>query len=255
MTETSIFTCQCGNTANRPKGCTIPEGWSILKVRGRDKLFCADCLPPTNSPCAAMANRPKMVREQDSASDATSILLRTGAMIDLANPDCTIVTIHDIASGLARNCRFAGQACNVRSYYSVAEHSVIASKIAPTRHAYAALMHDAAEGLIGDVTKPLKNMLPEYRKIEQRLENRLFARFMVNMDKPAIKRIDAQMLEAEKRALIPNRSRSEIVEEKVVSAESMVTGWLPDEAERRFLERFYEIAPEQLLGIVAKVAA
>jgi hypothetical protein len=40
-----------------------------------------------------------------------------------------------------------------------------------------ALMHDAAEAFVGDVSAPLKQLLPEYRRIEATVQGAILARF------------------------------------------------------------------------------
>lgn len=60
--------------------------------------------------------------------------------------------------------------------YSVAEHSVFVHELAKLDHgegevAKAALMHDAQEAYLGDISRPLKNLLPDYRRIEKHVED------------------------------------------------------------------------------------
>jgi hypothetical protein len=121
------------------------------------------------------------------------IRLHSGGWLDLLSPETSEFTIEDIAHGLAHTCRYAGQA---DGFYSVAEHSLLVSAVA-VGHEYTGLMHDAAEAFIGDVTRPLKQLLPEYRRIEARMEEAIFARFDVAPASAAIKSADLRVLAAE----------------------------------------------------------
>lgn len=71
------------------------------------------------------------------------------------------------------------------------------SEAAP-EHAFAALMHDAAEAFVGDVTRPLKQMLPEFKAIERAVEDAIFIRYGVPRPMPrAVKQADLRVLAAE----------------------------------------------------------
>jgi hypothetical protein len=103
-----------------------------------------------------------------------TIRLQSGATLDFRNPRSSDFTIDDIAHGLSNICRYAGQ-CNY--FYSVAEHSLFVSEMAAPTLKLVALMHDAAEAFVGDVSAPLKQLLPEYRRIEATVQGAILARF------------------------------------------------------------------------------
>lgn len=121
-----------------------------------------------------------------------------------ANPQ---IPIEAIARGLANTCRFAGQ---IERYYSVAEHSVITSRMVPPQHARAALMHDGSEALIHDVTKPLKMALPDYQAIEADLDLVIALQYdLPTRMAPEVKAADRAILWIEKRALRGDNSEWE----------------------------------------------
>lgn len=88
----------------------------------------------------------------------------TGKQVDLLNPNPDDICIEDIAHHLALMNRFNGSTSRP---YSVGAHSVyIARHLVSPELAFQALMHDADEAYLGDVVKPLKESLPEYKEIE-----------------------------------------------------------------------------------------
>lgn len=80
----------------------------------------------------------------------------SGIAFDLANPTPDMICIEDIAHHLAMVCRWAGA---TSSFFSVAQHCVLVSKVCSPELRQWALLHDAAEAYIGDLTRPLKAIL------------------------------------------------------------------------------------------------
>ncbi len=88
----------------------------------------------------------------------------TGRRFDLLDPQPEMVDIDDIAHALSMLCRFTG---HTGKFYSVAQHSVLVSSLVPIGDALVGLMHDATEAYVGDLSSPLKALLPEYKRIER----------------------------------------------------------------------------------------
>jgi len=108
----------------------------------------------------------------------------SGRRLDLLDPSPFDVEIEDIAHGLARVARWNGQTKGDHAF-SVAEHSVVVLEIMDrlypgleARWRLAALLHDAAEYVIGDMISPFKAALGiNYREFEDRLETAIHLRF------------------------------------------------------------------------------
>ena len=165
-----------------------------------------------------------------------TILLHSGAYFDFLDPWNSAFTIEDIAHGLSNTCRYAGQC---RLFYSVAEHSWHASHLVPPDLELAALMHDAAEAFIGYVTRPLKALLSDYKRIEFNIEAAIAARFGINgMHHAAVKRADVALLAAEQAALMPAHSDNWAVLDGVEPADVSLMAWSPFYAKRAFLSRY-----------------
>lgn len=62
------------------------------------------------------------------------------------------VDVDNIAMSLSRTARFTGYGSDI---YSVAEHSLWASYMAPAGFELEALLHDAHESITGDITRPM----------------------------------------------------------------------------------------------------
>lgn len=162
------------------------------------------------------------------------IMLQSGAELDLLDPGSSAFTIEDVAHGLAHVCRYAGQCSH---FYSVAEHSVLMSELAG-EHAFAALLHDAAEAFLGDVTRPLKQLLPEYKRLERTMERAILDRFGVSEIPSAIKDLDLAVLAAEQIEIMPTGTARWATEAGITPAQISLEGWSPNVAKQKFLQRF-----------------
>jgi 5'-deoxynucleotidase YfbR-like HD superfamily hydrolase len=169
-----------------------------------------------------------------------TILLSSGATFDFLDPWASDFTIDDIAHGLSQTCRYAGQC---RSFYSVAEHSILVSRLVPQEYALEGLLHDATEAFIGDITRPLKQMLPDFKAIEARVEEAIATRFGFKPDyKAAIKPVDLQVLAAEQMQIMPAGCADWAEKDNVVPADIAVESLDPVSAKAEFLARLAEIS-------------
>ena len=112
----------------------------------------------------------------------TVITTYSGIHFDLARPHFHMVEIADISHHLSQVCRWAGA---TQSFWSVAQHSVILSYIVPKELQQWALMHDAAEAYIGDITRPFKNMLHGVRAVEEAIMEAICKKFELPYPEPS----------------------------------------------------------------------
>ena len=89
-------------------------------------------------------------------------------MVEALTPD--MIDMQSIAYGLAKECRFGGQ---IEGFYSVARHCLVMrealSKVLIRPLWIYPLIHDAAEGYVRDMCKPVKVCLPDYKVLEDKV--------------------------------------------------------------------------------------
>lgn len=168
-----------------------------------------------------------------------TIMLHSGEYFDILDPRSSRLDIQDIAHGLSNVCRFAGQCAD---FYSVAQHSVLVSYNVPPEHAFAGLMHDAAEAMIGDVSKPLKVLLPEYQRIEHDIEQAIFERYGLPAKLPScVKQADLALLRTEQRDLMHADRDVWTYAEGAQALPVKIVEVPPRAAKNMFLGRFYQL--------------
>ena len=104
----------------------------------------------------------------------------SGINFDPMDPDPALIRIEDIAHSLAHICRGNG---HVKEFHSVAQHCLECAEEARTRGytdrvVMGCLLHDASEAYLSDVTRPIKGLLTEYLRAEERLQDMIWERFM-----------------------------------------------------------------------------
>lgn len=108
------------------------------------------------------------------------IITYTGIRMYPASPKPEDFYIEDIAHALSMMTRANG---HFKEFYSVAQHSVACSLEAcamgySKRIQLACLLHDASEAYISDITRPVKQLLPKYKEIEERLQNMIWEKWL-----------------------------------------------------------------------------
>lgn len=145
----------------------------------------------------------------------------TGRLIDFTSIQPEDIDIRDIAHGLAHITRFGGQAQN---HITVGEHSLTVASLVPPPYKLTALLHDAAEAYLGDIPKPLKNLLPDYVQIESCLMKIIAGKFGFEYPVPAIvKAADKEAIRREwAENVLGSRDKSSIPEDLAVRDEFLL---------------------------------
>ena len=124
----------------------------------------------------------------------------TGARVTMPVPRVEEINIIDIAHALSLLCRFTG---HTEQFYSVAEHCIRVAQLVEPKDKLAALLHDASEAYLGDISTPLKEWLPEYKGFEQATLEVIYKAFNVTgYDLGAIKKADSILCMTEARDLL-----------------------------------------------------
>jgi 5'-deoxynucleotidase YfbR-like HD superfamily hydrolase len=180
----------------------------------------------------------------------------SGRRLDLLDPSPVDIEIEDIAHGLARVARWNGQTLGDHAF-SVAQHSVIVEEIAAhlraglsPRWRLAALLHDAAEYVIGDMISPFKTALGlDYRMFEERLEGAIHIRFGLPAATPMpiktlIKAADraCAYLEAIQLAGFDPAEAHDLFGPAPAQYRPTLTPLSPAEAAHRYLQRYHVLS-------------
>lgn len=181
----------------------------------------------------------------------------TGKMFDVFDPDPNEIDIFDIAHHLSLMTRFNG-AC--KWFYSIAQHSILCSQHSKDYHyqrpseeklALALLMHDAAEAYVGDIVRPIKRSITDFKVIENKVMDAINERFdlpyvaEIRAYKAAVKEVDNRMLVTEKLQLM-NPNVRWAIEDIFEPYETEIEIWQPRAAEMLFLSRFARYRPDEV---------
>lgn len=166
-----------------------------------------------------------------------SILLNNGEYfsLDTSKFDGEKLTIEGIAHALSNICRFGGH-CN--QFYSVAQHSVLASQNVSDGCAWDALFHDATEAILTDIPTPLKRLLNDYKKIEHGFNRLVLDELgVVYPFKDEVKHADLRMLATERRDLMNEQNSEWEIIKDVKPYDFTIDPWRPDTAKMLFMHR------------------
>lgn len=174
-------------------------------------------------------------------AEQTTIETSSGVVFDFAKIGTSEMRIEDIAHSLGNNCRFGG---HVNKFYSVAEHSVHVASMLPDKYKLWGLLHDASEGYMLDLPRPLKYMLPKYLKIESKLQTAIYSKFAEGAPNATaykvIKHADNAMLIRESGTLLTTGSEC-MSWTKVKPAKVVISCWSPKTATNMFMKEWRKL--------------
>lgn len=165
----------------------------------------------------------------------------TGGKFYPLAPIAEEINPYDIAHALSMLCRFGG---HVQRFYSVAEHSLLLSFAVPPEQALRALLHDASEAYLVDLPRPIKGMLPDYRKMEDGILDSIGEYFSVQgpIMTDEVREADSRILLNERAMLLPNtRHGWPSVDHLEPLPGVEIQGLVPGQAEHLFLIRLHEL--------------
>lgn len=174
--------------------------------------------------------------KQEPPKDNSWFITYTGRQFFVLNPNPEDIVIEDIAHSLANICRFGGHS---KKFYSVAQHSLFVSRCCPKGVAFEALMHDATEAYCGDMIRPLKLQLPQFKVIEHNIWLAIADKFgLPKIMTPIIKHYDDVALMTERRDLIHGAGPRWSLTSTHSTDHNEIIPQEPDEAEALFLSEF-----------------
>lgn len=199
---------------------------------------------------ATLACAQLVIVERPAPKMLPTIQLASGGYFDFLSPWTSPMLPTDIAQSLSKQCRYTGHLVDEASIYSVAQHCVLASQHCEPGYEFEALMHDGPEFVLGDVSSPLKQLLPDYKALEEQVTEAFCARFhLPHPTSERVKFIDIVMLATEKRDLMAPDDPSVIEWKWTADYPTLgqtIKAWTPQYARARWLRRFCELWPEHL---------
>lgn len=171
----------------------------------------------------------------------------TGRKFFPLDPRPEEVHVEDIAAGLSLEYRYSGQTRTPSLGITVAEHSCRLCDYASARHPensmliFQALMHDAPEAYVSDVTRPVKKHFPAFEMVERGIWLAVCERFGIEPTLPKL------LEEWDRRICLDERDASMAEPPEEWSTRGPKLGvrfefWHPLRAKEEFLQRFRRIS-------------
>jgi len=157
----------------------------------------------------------------------------SGIKFTIFNPKPEMIIIEDIAHALSQLCRYGGH-CS--PFYSVARHSIIASYLVEEKYALDALCHDFSEAYVIDLPRPIKQQIPEYTKLEDKIYLSIAQKYNLSFPiPPAVHKIDRDMIGYEWDYFMEKKPKPELLD----FYKKYFLNSTPEETKNEFLARFH----------------
>lgn len=162
----------------------------------------------------------------------------------IMEPQMEDIDINDIAHALSLMTRANG---HFSQFYSVGQHCVECAYEAMERGyssavALGCLLHDGSEAYMADITRPLKQHMPEYLVAEEKLQNMIYEKFLgalpTKEEAVQIKSVDDAMLFHEFKCFM--NEELDIPEHEILTRPAFSTRPFED-VEEEFLRMFHKI--------------
>lgn len=177
--------------------------------------------------------------------DSPKIETITGRTFDFSKPT---FDVGEIAHALGNMCRYAG---HCRRFYSVAEHSVLVSRIMEDLRLgdpMEGLFHDGVEAYLPDIASPVKALLADYRKLDKALDRKMRIELHLPEEKtPGCTKADWLALFLEAKALMPSMGKGAIwmappgIMEEAWQLPYAISCYTPENATSRFMDRMTDV--------------
>lgn len=179
------------------------------------------------------------LQERDSMSDEwkSVMTVASGHIINPMNLKDEDIHLRDIAFSLGKTCRYNGH-CG--GFYSVAEHCIVMSNMVPDECSMWALMHDASEAYCGDLILPIKQILPEFKEVEDRIHDAIVRKFDLDITEEIhhkVKVADQFIALVEIQHLFPKNLKRDVHITATLTELRKENPWLPRGGLRSWLSR------------------
>lgn len=177
------------------------------------------------------------------------IQVHSGHRFYVLDPRAEDITIEDIAHSLANICRFTGHGDR---FYGVGEHSIECARVArklglSTIMQLYCLLHDGSESVVNDLARPVKQNIPQYKEVEDRIMAVIWQ--VAGLPKPTefdyklVKIVDNTLLINEMEQLMKRGDTPYDIEHEKVFVDLSV-GYNAGEAKQPFLQMYHSLMEE-----------